>query len=204
MVEVNISKKISTVADILQVNTSFESGANTQIFGPSGSGKTTLLKILAGLTIPEQGYIAVDGQVWLDTARKTSLPVQKRNLGFVFQDYALFPNMTVLQHLNYGTEDESYVQHLLDMGKMTGLQHHKPRHLSGGQQQRLAILRALSTKPKLLLMDEPFSALDKVLKQQLIADLRVLLKTLGTTCLVVTHQPLEEGIFADFSFEIGA
>jgi len=204
MVEVNIHKKISTVTDVLQVNTSFMSGANTQIFGPSGSGKTTLLKILAGLAVPEQGLITVDGQVWLDTARKISLPVQKRNLGFVFQDYALFPNMTVAQHLSYGSNEVSYIQHLLEMGKMKGLEKHKPRQLSGGQQQRLAILRALSTKPKLLLMDEPFSALDKALKQELIADLRTLLKTLGATCLVVTHQPLEEGTFADFSFEIDA
>jgi molybdate transport system ATP-binding protein len=206
MVKVDIKKRLrgGASSETLTVNTLFNSDANTEIFGPSGCGKTTFLKILAGLTDVDEGHIVVGNEVWLDTASKVKLPVQQRNLGFVFQDYALFSNMTVKEHLQYGSKDVAYIGRLLEIGRMTGFEKYKPRQLSGGQQQRLAILRALSTKPRLLLMDEPFSALDKVLKSSLLSDLRTLFSELNMTCLVVTHQPLEEGLFADFSFDMGA
>ncbi len=204
MIQVEITKQIKTYngQQQLQIITSFATQATTQIFGPSGAGKTTFLKILAGLVQPEQGIIRVNQETWLDTQAGICLPPQKRKVGFVFQDYALFPHLTAEQHLLYGTSDKAYVQRLLDLGRMLPFQKHKPRQLSGGQQQRLALLRALSTKPQLLLMDEPFSALDTTLKQNLITDLKALLSELKMTCLVVTHYPAETGDLAQHTFEL--
>lgn len=204
MIQLDLTKKIKTHdGSLLRISTRFATCRITQITGPSGAGKTTLLKMLAGLIQPDQGRIQVDDQVWLDTEKAICLEPQRREVGFVFQDYALFPHMTVEKHLLYGTRDEPYIRQLLQTGRLEPFRHHKPRQLSGGQQQRLAILRALSTKPKLLLMDEPFTALDNILKKALIADLKQLLTTMQTTCLVVTHQPFANGEFADDAFEMG-
>jgi len=204
MININIKKKIKTYNgfEMLEINTSFASKGITQLLGISGAGKTTLLKMLAGLIRPEEGRIIVDNEIWLDTKLNIYLEPQKRHVGFVFQDYALFPNMTVEKHLLYGTQDAGYIKQLLKIGRMETFIDHKPRQLSGGQQQRLAILRALSTKPKLLLMDEPFSALDTALRSNLINDLKELLKANEITCLVVTHQPFINGEFAMHSFEV--
>ncbi len=204
MIHIDIKKRIKTYNgfNLLRIKTSFALNSITQVLGLSGAGKTTFLKVLAGLIRPEEGNIIVDNDIWLDTKAKFCLEPQKRNVGFVFQDYALFPNMTVEKHLLYGTQDAEYIKHLLKIGKMETFLHHKPRQLSGGQQQRLAILRALSTRPKLLLMDEPFSALDNALKINVINDLRQLLKELAITCIVVTHQPFNNGEFAEHTFEV--
>ena len=204
MIDIDIKKKIKTYNgfNLLEINTSFAFNSITQVLGISGAGKTTLLKILAGLIRPEEGRIIVDNEIWLDTKLNIYLEPQKRHVGFVFQDYALFPNMTVEKHLLYGTQDAGYIKQLLKIGRMETFLDHKPRQLSGGQQQRLAILRALSTKPKLLLMDEPFSALDTALRSNLINDLKALLKANEITCLVVTHQPFTNGEFAMHSFEV--
>ncbi|PSR53421.1 molybdenum ABC transporter ATP-binding protein [Adhaeribacter arboris] len=204
MIEVAIQKNIKTYNgnNQLLINTTFATNTITQIFGPSGAGKTTFLKILAGLVQPEQGYISVENEIWLNTRIQINWSPQKRQTGFVFQDYALFPHLTVEQHLLFGTSDTSYVQRLLAIGKMQAFYRHKPKFLSGGQQQRLAILRALSTKPRLLLLDEPFSALDYALKQSLLLDLKQLFTELQTTCLVVTHHPLETEGWAEHSFAL--
>jgi molybdate transport system ATP-binding protein len=204
MIHIDIKKRIKTYNgfNLLSIKTSFALNSITQVLGLSGAGKTTFLKVLAGLIRPEEGSIIVDNDIWLDTKTKICLEPQKRNVGFVFQDYALFPNMTVEKHLLYGTQDSEYIKQLLKIGKMETFRNHKPRQLSGGQQQRLALLRALSTRPKLLLMDEPFSALDNALKLHVINDLRQLLKELEITCLVVTHQPFINGEFADYTFEV--
>ncbi|MFD2144191.1 ATP-binding cassette domain-containing protein [Mucilaginibacter antarcticus] len=167
----------------------------TKIFGPSGAGKTTLLKVIAGLAQPEKGRIVAGDDIWLDTENRINLLPQKRMPGFVFQDFALFPNMTVLQHLQYATNDVAWINRLLKLGRLETLNDHKPQHLSGGQQQRLAVLRALTTKPKLILMDEPFSAIDPDLKTALIADLKVVFNELKATVLIVSHNPSElEGL----------
>ena len=189
MIELDISKLVKSYQGFveLKVKTTFESESISRISGPSGVGKTTLLKILAGLVTPEKGTISVDDDLWFDADRKFSKKTQDRNVGFVFQDYALFPNMTVEQQLRYGSADEGYIDHLLSIGQMKAFRKSLPKQLSGGQQQRLAILRALSTKPKLLLLDEPFSALDQVLKSQLILNLKVLFSEQKTTVLLVTH-----------------
>lgn len=197
MIDVTIEKnlKVYQGKQVLKISRQFATGSITKIYGPSGSGKTTFLKIIAGLISPEKGKIVIDGVTWLDTVANINLSPQKRMPGFVFQDYALFPNMTVLAHLEYATDDEDWINRLLLLGKLDTLKDHKPTHLSGGQQQRLAILRALAIKPKLILMDEPFSALDPEMKTELIAELKVVFKQLEATVLIVSHNPVElEGL----------
>ena len=199
MINITVEKKLKAYhgQQVLRVDRQFATGSITKIHGPSGSGKTTFLKIIAGLVTPEKGMVTVDAAAWFNAGTGINLPAQKRNTGFVFQQYALFPNMTVRQHLEYATKDEAWIKRLLLLGKLDTLQEHKPDYLSGGQQQRLAILRALATKPRILLMDEPFSALDAKMKTELIAELKVLLKELGTTTLIVSHNPQELDGWAD-------
>jgi molybdate transport system ATP-binding protein len=197
MISIAIEKKIRTYQgeQMLTISRQFATGGITKIFGPSGAGKTTFLKIIAGFVKPEKGTITAEGITWLDTGSKIFMPPQKRMAGFVFQDYALFPNMTVQQHLEYAADDKEWIKKLLAVGELENLISHKPGYLSGGQQQRLAILRALAIKPKLLLMDEPFSAIDYKMKTRLINDLKTLFTELGTTVLIVSHNPQElEGL----------
>lgn len=193
MITAEIHKKLNTGdnATGLHIQLQADKGSITVIHGPSGAGKTTFLKILAGLITPEKGTVSVDGQIWLDTVKSINLSPQKRKTGFVFQQYALFPNMTVRQHLEYATTDMPWIEQLLDIGHLTAFVNRKPEHLSGGQQQRLAILRAMAIKPNLLLMDEPFSALDNKTKTTLIADLKTLWDELQTTVIIVSHYPQE-------------
>jgi len=204
MISINVEKKLKAYKgqQALQVAEQFPTGSITKIYGPSGAGKTTLLKCIAGFTNPEKGKIIVDGVTWLDTDAKINLPPQKRMAGFVFQDYALFPNMNVQQHLEYATKDAEWLNKLLAIGKLEPFADHKPEYLSGGQQQRLAILRALATKPTLLLMDEPFSALDPESKSTLITELKGIFDELKTTVLIVTHNPQELDGIADRKLKI--
>jgi len=198
MIIVDIDKKLKAYGgrQVLHIAHKFPAGSITKIFGPSGSGKTTFLKTIAGLITPEKGNISVNGIIWLDTGLGINLPPKKRMAGFVFQDYALFPNMTVQEHLAYATDDKEWTQRLLSIGKLDTLAHHKPEHLSGGQQQRLAILRAIAIKPKLLLMDEPFSALDPKMKAELIRELKALFTEFKMTVLIVSHNAQElEGLY---------
>ena len=204
MISVDIEKKLKAYQgqQVLKISTQFQSGSITKIFGPSGAGKTTFLKIIAGLIDPEKGEIKVGNTIWLNTSAKISLSPQERRVGFVFQNYALFPNMTVRQHLGYATEDDQWIDRLLEIGKLETFVKHKPEYLSGGQQQRLSILRAMAIKPQLLLMDEPFSALDPKMKSQIIPELKALWKELGTTTLIVTHNPHELEGLTDAEMEI--
>lgn len=190
MISIEVEKKLSTYRgkNNLKVFVEMEAGSLVKISGPSGAGKTTFLKMLAGLIKPDSGEIVVDGQVWLDTNTKINLRPQKRRTGFVFQDYALFPNMTVQQQLKYATKDQQLIKDLLDFGRLEPFVKHKPAQLSGGQQQRLAILRALAIKPKVLLMDEPFSALDHQTKAIMIEELQILLDKSSISTIIVTHN----------------
>jgi len=199
MISINVEKRLKAYSgqQWLKISHEFADGSITKIYGPSGAGKTTFLKIIAGLITPEKGIITVDGNAWLDTSSKQNLLPQKRMVGFVFQNYALFPNMTVQQHLEYASNDAQWIRRLLKVGKLETLTTHKPEHLSGGQQQRLAILRAIAIKPKLLLMDEPFSALDQKMKSALIKELKLLFAELKMTVLIVTHNPQELDGIAD-------
>jgi len=193
MIDINIEKKLKGYAGAgtLKVKHQFAQGSITKIHGPSGAGKTTFLKIVAGLVQADEGKIIVNNIAWLDSERQVNLSPQARRVGFVFQDYALFPNMTVMQHLEYATTERPWINRLLHLGRLETLATHKPHHLSGGQQQRLAILRALAIKPQLILMDEPFSALDRAMKSELISDLKSIFSQLNATVLIVSHNPDE-------------
>ncbi|MGI4750316.1 MAG: ATP-binding cassette domain-containing protein [Janthinobacterium lividum] len=190
MISINIEKKLSTYQgrQLLKVFVEMESGSLLKISGPSGAGKSTFLKILAGLIQPDFGKIIVDDLVWMDTRAKINLSPQQRKTGFVFQNYALFPNMNVQQQLEYATKDQDLIKDLLSFGRLEPFLKHKPEQLSGGQQQRLAILRALAIKPKLLLMDEPFSALDLKTKTTLIDELQFLLDKNSISTIIVSHN----------------
>jgi molybdate transport system ATP-binding protein len=166
----------------------------TVLFGPSGCGKTTVLRCLAGLERPEEGAIQFDGEIWFDAARGVCLPPQQRGIGFVFQDYALFPHLTVEANIAYGLrklvagERHRRVGELLERFALIPHARQRPAQLSGGQQQRAALARALACRPRLLLLDEPLSALDAALREQLRGELRRLLAACGIPVLLVTHD----------------
>ncbi|RZM27699.1 MAG: ATP-binding cassette domain-containing protein [Pedobacter sp.] len=204
MIQIDIAHQLKRYRGIenLRIQANFQKGSTVQISGPSGVGKTTLLRIIAGLLKPDKGLIISNGETWLETDRGINTTVQSRNLGFVFQDYALFPNLSVKEHMSFGTKDQNWINRLLEMGRMEGFRDQKPRQLSGGQQQRLAILRALSTKPSLMLMDEPFSALDQSLKLTFLPELKQLFKETEITALIVTHHPFELNAIKDDSLEL--
>lgn len=156
--------------------------------GASGSGKTSLLRILAGLEEAD-GNISFNKAIWLD--KKKSLEPQKRGIGFVFQDYALFNNLSVEQNLMYVNKDKKLATHLLELTGLSELKGRGPITLSGGQKQRVSLCRALMNRPKLLLMDEPLSALDPQMRTRLQRDILNLHKEFGTTTIMVSHDPSE-------------
>jgi molybdate transport system ATP-binding protein len=173
------------------------------LVGPSGAGKTTLLRIIAGLARPKSGYVACDGAVWLDTERGIVAPPQARRVGLVFQHYALFPHMTAVQNVASAmqgapkgeTLDRAHDLlarvHLEDMGQR------RPAELSGGQQQRVALARALARDPAALLLDEPFSAVDRMTRRKLQRDLADLRRALAIPIVLVTHDLSEAAALAD-------
>ena len=196
MVSIKVHKALkgSVGAMTLDVDLHIQAHSFVALAGESGSGKTTLLRVLAGLE-DAQGLIDVDGALWLDAHR--ALAVQKRDIGFVFQDYALFANMSVQENLLYVSKDEALLEELLEMTALSQLRDRLPHTLSGGQQQRVALCRAMMRRPKLLLMDEPLSALDPVMRLKLQHDILSLHKTFGTTTIMVSHDPSEIYRLAD-------
>jgi molybdate transport system ATP-binding protein len=167
------------------------------LFGPSGSGKTTLLRCLAGLEWPEEGRIQFGSTTWVDAASNIRLSPQARRIGYMPQDYALFPTHTVAGNIEYGLSDQptearrERVHELIDLLQLQGLEQSKPAQLSGGQQQRVALARAIARRPQLLLLDEPLSALDAPTRAKLCSELRTLLKQLAIPAVVVTHDWVE-------------
>jgi len=190
MININISKKLfgSSGKMDLSVDIKIKEHSFVALAGQSGSGKTTLLRILAGLEKAE-GNITVKNELWLEG--KHSLATQKRGIGFVFQDYALFPNMSVEKNLLFVNKDRALATKLLEMTDMIELKERLPSSLSGGQKQRVALCRAFMKQPKLLLMDEPLSALDTTIRTKLQHDILALHKEFGTTTLMVSHDPSE-------------
>ena len=162
----------------------------TVLFGPSGSGKTSLLRVLAGLERPDAGSIVFRDIPWFDHARAIHLPPQQRRAGFLFQDYALFPHLTVAENVAYAASRET-ARKLLDTFGLSDLAARKPRAISGGQQQRVALARALAAGPALLLLDEPLSALDAPTRSRTRYDLRRMLLSSGVPSIVVTHDRME-------------
>ena len=166
----------------------------TILFGPSGSGKTTILRCIAGLEQPEEGTISVGDELWFDAANRVTVPPQARRLGYMAQDYALFPNYTVEGNVAYGLtglssqEKKRRVDEVLHLLQIESMAQQKPTQLSGGQQQRVALARAIARRPRLLLLDEPLSALDAPMRARLCKDLRTLLTQLAIPSVVVTHD----------------
>lgn len=164
------------------------------LFGPSGSGKTTILRCIAGLEWPERGRIQFISQTWLDTVDGIRVSPQDRCIGYMPQDYALFPPYSVAGNIAYGLRDltreerKTRVAEVVELLQLQGLEHRKPHQLSGGQQQRVALARAIARRPQLLLLDEPFSALDAPSRTSLREELRALLKRLALPSIVVTHD----------------
>ena len=190
MIKIDISKKLHGSNGDMNLDVKLEINKHDFIAlsGLSGSGKTTLLRVLAGLE-ESSGRIEVDGKIWQD--ENTNLPAQKREIGFVFQDYALFTNMSVKENLLYVKNDISLANRLLEITELSELQNRLPNTLSGGQKQRVSLCRAMMNHPKLLLMDEPLSALDTQMRTKLQNEILTLHKEFGTTTVMVSHDPSE-------------
>jgi len=190
MIEIDIEKRLHGANGDMQlkVDLHVKQGDFLALSGKSGSGKTTLLRLLAGFE-NAKGQIRVDGKVWLDN--NFTLAVQNRKIGFVFQDYALFPNMSVKENLLYVSKDKELANKLLEMSELSELADRSPNTLSGGQKQRVSLCRAMMNRPKLLLMDEPLSALDLKMRVKLQNEILTLHREFGTTTIMVSHDPSE-------------
>ena len=190
MISLNIKKELHGSNGVmnLDINLSLQNGEFVALSGVSGSGKTTLLRVLAGLE-EAFGEIIVDSEIWLN--EKIKKPIQKRDIGFVFQDYALFENLNVIDNLLYVKKDKDLAKQLLNLTDLYELKNRYPNSLSGGQKQRVSLCRALMKRPKILLMDEPLSALDPHMRLKLQDEILTLHKEFKTTTIMVSHDPSE-------------
>jgi ABC-type Fe3+/spermidine/putrescine transport system ATPase subunit len=194
-----LTKRFGRTVAIEDINLDIRDGEIMTFLGPSGCGKTTTLRCIAGLLMPDEG------DVYLGNERVTTLPAEKRKLGLVFQNYALWPHMTVFQNLSFGLElrkvSKSEIRRKIDdslaLVRLTGLQDRYPKQLSGGQQQRVALARALVLEPRLLLLDEPLSNLDAQLREEMRFELRELQRKLDITSVYVTHDQAEALVLSD-------
>jgi molybdate transport system ATP-binding protein len=173
------------------------------LVGPSGSGKSTILRVIAGLVRPREGVVSCNGDTWLDTGRGLDLSPQRRAVGLVFQHYALFPHLTALENITLALRSlaraarDERARALLELVNLTGFEARRPAELSGGQQQRIAVARALARDPRVLLMDEPFSAVDQVTRRKLQRELVQLRRKLRIPLVLVTHDLEEARMLAD-------
>ena len=180
-----------------KLDVSFEATGITGLLGASGCGKTMTLKCIAGIEKPDRGIIKLDDITLFDSEQRVNLTPQKRKVGYLFQNYALFPNMNVYQNILCGIHGEDNVDkkqklsEILDMMQLGGLEKHKPHQLSGGQQQRVALARIMIGNPRILMLDEPFSSLDSHLRKKLQIQMLELLKQFGKDVLFVTHNMSE-------------
>lgn len=193
MIDFALQKKLHTATGEmkLRVNMQIEGGKFVSLYGSSGAGKTSVLRMLAGFMKPDNGYITVNNAPWFDTGKKINVDPQQRKIGFVFQDYALFPNMNVRENIAFSLgkrEPANIVDELLDLTGLSMLAQRKIQTLSGGQKQRVALARAIAKKPLLLLLDEPLSAIDNTLRAQLQSTLLDVHKRFGLTTILVSHD----------------
>ena len=176
-------------------------GKVTALFGPSGAGKSSILRIISGIERADGGMIFHENEVWFDDAKGIHLPPQRRSIGFVFQDFALFPHLTVERNVAFGIKEKRRLNELKDLISLVGLsgyERYYPAQLSGGQKQRVALIRALARRPDILLLDEPLSALDWETRRQLQEDLKRIIKQFHVTTLYVTHDVTEVYKLADY------
>jgi iron(III) transport system ATP-binding protein len=198
-----VSKRYKETAAVRGCNLQVASGEILALLGPSGSGKTTLLRLIAGFERPDEGQILINGRTVVDAAGSVWVAAEDRGVGMVFQDYALFPHLTVAQNVRFGlrisskTEREGRVDELLRLTELTHCAGRYPHELSGGQQQRVALARALAPRPGVVLLDEPFNGLDPDLRPQMRREVARILRHLDTAAILVTHDQEEALGMAD-------
>lgn len=213
--QIELMKRYSGREGSFAIELAFASDAlRLVLFGPSGAGKSQTLKMLAGLVRPDAGRIAFHGEAFYDSAQGIDVKAQSRRLAYVFQNYALFPHLTVRQNIAFGLQrgvrnpprsfSDPRVERWLDSFALRGVEHHYPEQISGGQQQRTALARALITEPRALLLDEPFAALDRKLRQRLRGDLLALQAELKVPIILITHDEEDVSLFAEELIEIEA
>lgn len=204
MINIKLQKQLGSRDSEINIDVSLtlKKGELVALYGSSGAGKTSILRMIAGLLTPDNGEISVSGETWFNSPDKVLLPPWSRSVGIVFQDYALFPNMTVRENIAYAVADgnDVAIDGMLKAMELESLRDKKPAVLSGGQRQRVALGRALMRKPKLLLLDEPFAALDTSLRarmHQLVLDMH---KQFDLTTILVTHDLIDVATLADRVF----
>lgn len=207
MIEISFTKKLK---NHFPIEAEWSAGDEiVALFGPSGAGKSITLQAIAGFIIPDEGYIRINGKVVFDSAGRVNIPPQKRKVGYLFQNYALFPHLTVIQNILFACEKNdkksvlSEMLHneelisIMEVFQLKGLENHYPTQLSGGQKQRVALARALMSKPELFLLDEPFAALDMIMRKKLRNEIKELQKRLQIPMVLVTHDIDEAIMMAD-------
>lgn len=194
MLSVHIIKQLHNFK--IETQWSVKKGEIVALFGPSGAGKTLSLKCISGLEVPDTGKIILNGKKLFDSDNKINIPPQKRKVGYLPQNYGLFPHMSLIDNVKYGIQKSNPVNpselvELLQKLELEKFKYHYPHQLSGGQQQRVSLLRAMVTKPEILLLDEPFSAIDGFLRAKIREELREFLKEFHLPIVLVTHDPLD-------------
>lgn len=206
MIEIQIRHQIFTSSGnkFLEVDERISEGSFVHVSGDSGIGKTTFFKILSGLVVPDFGFIKLNDKILLDTANKIFLPPQKRNISLMFQNYALFPNMTVKQNIAFAQteKDENIVDELLENFALKTFENTSPSKLSGGQQQRVALARTLAQNAEIVLLDEPISAVDIAMRKVMLNELLEFNKNNNSTFFVISHSEEEFENFSTYNLNI--
>ncbi|MDB5776215.1 MAG: transporter ATP-binding protein [Herbaspirillum sp.] len=211
--EIRIRKTVPSPERVFELDVAFRSDALSMVlFGPSGAGKSLTLQAIAGLIAPDAGRIVLNGRVLFDAEQKIELPPQQRRVAYLFQDYALFPHLTVAQNIGFALtrgslplrrpQQHPQVRHWLQAFRIENTAASYPSQLSGGQRQRVALARALVAQPDLLLLDEPFAALDQSLRQYMRDELKEMQQRLKLPMVVITHDPADVAVLGEVVFDM--